>query len=325
MRIAFMGTPDFAIPALIRLVESGFDIVAVYCRPPRPAGRGQRFRACPVQIEAERLDLPVHAPERLSCVKERDRFAGLDVDVAVVVAYGQILPSDFLKAPAAGCLNVHPSLLPRWRGAAPINRAIMAGDRVTGVSIMQMDGGLDTGPVLMSKEVVIRPRDTADTLARRLSRIGAKLVVRALERLDARTPVAQPRDGALYAARLNREETRIDWSRPAREIDCQIRGLSASPGAWTEFGGERFKILLSEVVAGKNDEGEDTDRSLVRAGTPARGTAGPGTVLDDRLCVRCGVGAIRLLSLQRSGRRALDADDFLRGVPIAAGARFGNP
>lgn len=297
-----MGTPDFSVPVLEALVEAGHEVVAVYCQPPRPAGRGKKERPSPVQRVAEALGLPVYCPLNFKSEEDRAVFAAHDADVAVVVAYGLILPQAVLDAPKAGCLNIHASLLPRWRGAAPIHRAIMAGDGKTGVCIMQMEAGLDTGPVLLRAETEIAAGDTTGSLHDRLSGMGAALVVEALERLEGLEPEPQPDVGVTYAEKISKDEARIDWTRPAAEVDCHIRGLSPFPGAWTGVGGERIKVLLSCV---------------------SEGTGGPGEVLDDGLTVACGSGAVRLLRLQRAGKGAMEQGDFLRGFPVAKGTVLG--
>jgi methionyl-tRNA formyltransferase len=301
MRLAFMGTPDFAVPALDALVAAGHEIAAVYAQPPRPAGRGMAPRPGPVADHAASLGLSVRTPAGLRDPAEQAAFAALGADVAVVVAYGLILPQAVLAAPARGCLNIHASLLPRWRGAAPIQRAIMAGDAETGVSIMRMEAGLDTGPVLLREAVPIGPHDTAGSLHDRLAALGARLIVEALSRLDTLVPAPQPEAGVTYAAKIDKTEARVDWTRPAAEIDRLIRGLSPFPGAWAHLGGERVKLLLSERV---------------------EGSGAPGEVLDDRLAIACGDGAIRLLRLQRAGKLSIDAGEFLRGFPMPASSRL---
>ena len=267
----------------------------------RPAGRGQKERPSPVQARAEALGLQVRYPVSLKTAEVQAAFAALGADVAVVVAYGLLLPQAVLDAPVHGCLNIHASLLPRWRGAAPIHRAIMAGDAETGVCIMQMEAGLDTGPVLLREETPIGAAETTAQLHDRLSVMGAEAVVDALGRLDALTPMPQPEDGVTYAAKIDKAEARIDWSRDAVEVDRLIRGLSPFPGAWFEHEGARVKALGSVLE---------------------RGAGAPGEVLDDALCVACGTGAVRLTRLQRAGKAAQDADVFQRGAQIAAGARL---
>ncbi len=286
-----MGTPDFSVPVLDALAAAGHDIVAVYCQPPRPAGRGRKKRPSPVQRRAEALGLPVHHPETLKTPEARARFAAHGADVAVVVAYGLILPRPVLDAPARGCLNIHASLLPRWRGAAPIQRAIMAGDDETGVCIMQMEAGLDTGPVLLRKVVPIGPQDTAGDLHDRLSALGAAAIVEALSRLDSLTPEPQPETGVTYAAKVDKAEARIDWTRPAAQVDRQIRGLSPFPGAWCDVNGERVKLLRSRLVSG---------------------SGAPGEVLDG-FTVACGGGAVEVQEAQRAGKRPMPAQELLRG------------
>jgi len=300
VRLVFMGTPEFAVPALDALAGE-HDIACVYTRPPKAGGRGQKPRPSPVEVRAESLGLPVRMPSTLRGAEAAAELAALRADVAIVVAYGLILPQAVLDAPARGCLNIHASLLPRWRGAAPIQRALMAGDPETGVSIMAMEAGLDTGPVLLRAATSIGPRDTAGTLHDRLAAMGAGLIVETLARLDTLVPERQPEVGATYATKIDKLEARIDWTRPAAEVDRTIRGLSPFPGAWAEVGGERIKVLLSEVATGQG---------------------APGTVIDDRLTVACGTGAVRLLRLQRSGGVAIGADAFLRGRPYAAGERL---
>jgi len=301
MRVVFMGTPDFSVPALNALVEAGHEIAAVYCQPPRPAGRGKKERPTPVHARALELGLEVRHPVGLRDTAAQADLAALDTDIAVVVAYGLILPQAILDAPRNGCLNIHASLLPRWRGAAPIHRAIMAGDAKTGGCIMQMEAGLDTGPVLMREATVITPEDTTDVLHDRLSAMGARLIVDTLSRLDTLTPDPQSEQGVTYAHKIDKAESRIDWTLPAEQVDRQIRGLSPFPGAWTERNGERIKLLASELAEGQGK---------------------PGTVLDDMLAVACGKGAVRLLRLQRAGKAAQDAGTFLRGRPIAPGETF---
>jgi methionyl-tRNA formyltransferase len=302
LRLIFMGTPEFSVPALEALVAAGHDVACVYSQPPRPGGRGQRPRPGPVEARAVALGLPVRTPPSLRDADAQAALAALGAEVAVVVAYGLILPRPVLAAAARGCLNIHASLLPRWRGAAPIQRAVLAGDAETGISIMAMEPGLDTGPVLLREAVPIGPRDTAGTLHDRLAALGARLIDAALAGLDTLVPEPQPETGATYAAKIDKAEARVDWTRPAAEVDRLIRGLSPFPGAWTGIGGERVKLLLSEA---------------------AEGAGAPGIVLDDRLAVACGSGAVRLLTLQRAGRGAADAAEVLRGFPVAPGTRLG--
>src|SRR5690606_19946227 len=299
MRIVFMGTPEFAVPTLTEIVARGHEVVAVYTRAPRPAGRGQAERKSPVHLAAEGFGIPVFTPRSLKGVAEQAVFAGHAADVAVVVAYGLILPPPILEAPVHGCLNLHGSLLPRWRGAAPIQRAVMAGDARTGVMVMQMDEGLDTGPVALVDEMPIGPDETAGDLHDRMMLVGADLMGRALAALErgslSFTP--QSEDGVTYAKKIEKAEARIDWSRPAQEVHNHIRGLSPFPGAWFELplpsGPVRVKALRS---------------------TLAPGSGAPGTILDDRLTIACGEGAVRLLQVQREGKAAMDAEAFLRGA-----------
>jgi methionyl-tRNA formyltransferase len=302
MRLIFMGTPGFSVPALDALAAAGHDIAAVYSQPPRPAGRGKAPRPSLIARRAEALGLEVRTPTRLRDAAEQAAFAALDADVAVVVAYGLILPQAVLDAPRLGCLNIHASLLPRWRGAAPIQRVILAGDAATGVSIMEMEAGLDTGPVLLDEVVPISPDDTAGTLHDRLAPLGARLIVEALARREDLAPRPQPETGATYAAKIDKAEARIDWARPAVEIDRLVRAMAPAPGAWCEMAGERVKVLAVRL---------------------AEGAGPPGAVLDDGLTVACGAGALRLGVLQRAGGRPLDAGDFLRGFPVARGSVLG--
>ena len=308
LRIAFMGTPDFAARSLAEIAASGHEVVRVYTQPSRRRGRGQSEQKTPVHQLAEILGIPVETPSRFRDPQVIADFQSLDVDVAVVVAYGQILPQDALDAPAYGCLNLHASLLPRWRGAAPIQRAIMAGDVKTGVQIQQMEAGLDTGPILLSEMVPIKPTDTAASLHDRLMETGALMWPRTLSALERGSleAVAQSQDGVTYAHKISSDEARIDWSRSAADLANHIRGLSPFPGAWFQLIGEkgpvRVKVLLAEAVTGE-------------------GVA--GTALDDRLTIACGEGAVRLLKLQREGRGAMKIEDFLRGTAVPAGTVLG--
>lgn len=292
--MVFMGTPDFSVPVLEALHRQ-HEIVAVYCQPPRPAGRGKADRPSPVQARAEALGLPVRHPVSLRKPEAVAEFGALGADVAVVVAYGLILPQAVLDAPRLGCLNIHASLLPRWRGAAPIHRAIMAGDRETGVCIMQMEAGLDTGPVLLREAVEIGAEETTAELHDRLSALGARLIVETLERLPL-PAVPQPEEGVTYAAKIEKAEARVDWTRPAAEVDRLIRGLSPFPGAWVEVNGERVKLLRSRLAEG-------------------RGV--PGQVLGG-FTVACGEGAVEVLEAQREGKRPMPAVDVLRGLILPA-------
>jgi len=302
LRLAFLGTPDFATPTLAELIGEGHNVVCVYTRAPRPKGRGLAEDKSPVHKFAEAAGIEVRTPRTLKEPKEQQDFAALALDAAVVVAYGLILPKPILEAPRLGCFNLHASLLPRWRGAAPIQRAIIAGDRETGVMAMRMEEGLDTGPVLMTDRVAIDDRtygELHDDLARR----GADLMGRALAALEKGEAVEQPQDqeGLTYAKKIDKAETRIDWHNSARELDRLIRGLSPSPGAWCEAKSERIKVLLAEPMAGKGV---------------------PGDVLSG-LTIACGDGALKLLTVQRAGRAPMDADAFLRGFPLQPGERLG--
>jgi methionyl-tRNA formyltransferase len=301
MRVVFMGTPEFSVPVLEALVEAGHEIAAVYCQPPRRSGRGKKERPTPVHARALEMGLDVRHPVSLKGVEEQAEFAALGADVAVVVAYGLLLPQPVLDAPKYGCLNIHASLLPRWRGAAPIHRAIMAGDAQTGVCIMQMEAGLDTGPVLLRKTTEIGTEEVTSELHDRLSEMGAALIVEALERLPELTPQKQPADGVTYAHKIDKAEAAIDWQAPAAEVDRKIRGLSPFPGAFVEIEGVRIKLLGSRLVEGNGV---------------------PGEILDDRLTVACGAGAVQLLRLQRAGKGAQDATEFLRGMPLPKGTRL---
>ncbi len=309
LRVVFMGTPDFAVPTLAAMVAAGHQVVAVYTQPPRPAGRGLGERKSPVQRFAEQAAIPLLVPRSLRNAAEQQTFCGLQADVAVVVAYGLILPKPVLAAPRAGCLNLHASALPRWRGAAPIQRAIMAGDTETAATVMQMDEGLDTGPVCLEERVAIGPDMTAGDLHDVLAQRGARLMVRALGEIEhgRLAGVPQPAAGATYAAKIGKGEAAIDFSRPAQEVHNHVRGLSPVPGAWFEMAAgphgaaERIRVLRTALADG----------------------AGPaGTVLDGSLAVACGESAVQLLEIQRAGKRPMSAAEFLRGYPIAPGTRL---
>ena len=301
LRIVFMGTPEFAVPTLTEIVGHGHEVVAVYTQPPRASGRGMATRKSPVHEAAERLDIRVVTPPNLKAAGAYETFAGFKPDVAVVAAYGQILPVGFLDNPEYGCLNLHASLLPRWRGAAPVNRAIIAGDNETGVMVMQMEAGLDTGPVAMSERVAMAPDVTAGELSEKLARLGADLMVRALAALSRGVldTAPQSEDGVTYAKKIDKSETRIDWTCPAIDVHNHIRGLSPDPGAWfaADFGKgeERVKVLRSTLADGAGD---------------------PGSILDDNLSVACGTGAIRLLELQRGGKKPAKTAEFQRGLRL---------
>jgi methionyl-tRNA formyltransferase len=302
LRLVFMGTPDFAVPTLAELIAQGHDIAAVYSQPPRPKGRGMALEPGPVHKFAQSAKLDARTPLSLKGEAEQAAFAALNIDAAIVVAYGLLLPKPILNAPKLGCFNLHGSLLPRWRGAAPIQRAVMAGDAETGVMVMGMEEGLDTGPVLMAERVRIG-RKTSGELTTELSRLGADLMVRALGALERGgvTPVPQAEDGVTYAKKILKDEARVDWTKPAREIDCHIRGLSPFPGAWTEVGGERLKILYAEPVDGGDK---------------------PGVALDDALTIACGEAALRLVKVQRAGKGAMDARELLKGFAVPRGTQF---
>ena len=301
LRVVFMGTPEFSAATLRALAEAGHDIAAVYSQPPRPAGRrGLELTKSPVHLAAEELGIEVRTPRSLKGAEEQEAFSALEADVAVVVAYGLLLPKAILEGTRLGAYNGHASLLPRWRGAAPIQRAIMAGDTETGMMAMKMDEGLDTGPVALTERVTIAPDMTAGELHDALMATGAGLMVRTVAALEKGeldlTP--QPEDGAIYAAKISKEETRIDWSLPATQVHNRIRGLSPFPGAWCEMGSERVKLLRS---------------------TLAQGAGQPGEILDDNLAVACGEGAVRLVEVQRAGAKAMDAQTFLRGAKLGKG------
>ena len=292
-----MGSPDFAVPTLYALVAARHEIVAAYCQPPRAAGRGQGQQPTPVQRAAELLGIPVRSPASLKSAQQQEEFAGLGADVAVVAAYGLILPQPILDAPRLGCLNVHASLLPRWRGAAPIQRAIMAGDPITGITIMAMEAGLDTGPMLAAQEFAIGSKNAGE-VTKELAIIGAQLMSQVLADFDSYPRVPQPEDGVTYAAKIRKEEARIDWAFPALQILHQVRGLAPFPGAWFEAHGERIKLLDAEV---------------------AEGDGQPGLVLDGNLRIACGEGAIQPLLVQRAGKGPMGAEELLRGFAIAKG------
>jgi methionyl-tRNA formyltransferase len=308
LRLIFMGTPDFAVPTLRAILDAGHEVVSVYTQPPRAAGRGMALRKSPVHQAAEQARLAVATPERLRSPEEQEHFRALDADAAVVVAYGLILPKAILEAPRFGCFNVHASLLPHWRGAAPINRAVMAGDRETGISIMRIDEGLDSGPVCLEARVPIGPEETAGELHDRLASLGASLMASALAKLEQGDLSCRPQhdERATYAPKLDPKETRINWRLLARDVHDRIRGLSPHPGAWFEVEAngkrERIKVLRSKI---------------------AKGTGTPGTVLDHRLTVACGEDAVRLTEVQRSGKKPMTAEDFLRGLVLPPGTILG--
>jgi methionyl-tRNA formyltransferase len=302
MRLIFMGTPEFAVPTLVELAGRGHEIAAVYTRAPKPAGRGMGVQRTPVEQEARRLALTVHTPKTLKDEQAQAAFRSHNVDAAVVVAYGLLLPKSVLEAPRLGCFNIHASLLPRWRGAAPINRAIMAGDAESGVTIMKMDEGLDTGAVAMVERTPIHADMTAGDLHDVLSCLGADLMMRALAAAErgSLTLTPQPDKGVSYAEKISKNETRIDWLKSWTQVHDHIRGLSPFPGAWFEMDGVRVKALRS---------------------TKGEGSGAPGTALDGNLTIACGTGAVRLTQVQRAGKQPMSADEFLRGTPLKPGAR----
>ena len=308
MRLAFLGTPEFSVPTLAALIEAGHEIACVYSQPPAPRGRGRALAPSPVAAYAIARGLALRTPASLRDPEEVSAFASLGLDAAVVVAFGQILEREVLDAPRLGCFNLHASLLPRWRGAAPIQRALMAGDSVTGVEVMRMEEGLDTGPVLASASTRIDAVDTAGALAERLSHMGARLIVQTLNALaEGRAePRLQSTEGMTYARKIQPAETRLLWTRPAWRVDRQIRGLSPAPGAWFEAPSSRGPIRIKALLSRREN-----------------GEGAPGEALDDRLLIACGEGAVRLLRVQREGREAADAAEFLRGFPISTGARLG--
>ena len=297
MRIVFMGTPDFAVPTLNALAEAGHEIVAVYCQPPRPAGRGKKLQASPVQLAAEARGIAVRYPASLKDAEKQAAFAALEADVAVVAAYGLILPQAILVAPRLGCLNVHGSILPRWRGAAPVQRAILAGDERTGVTIMEMERGLDTGPMLAKVETPVDGK-TAGELTVELAQLGAALMVQVLADLAAYPPVPQPAEGVTYAHKIDKAESRLDFTKSAVEVERQVRAFAPAPGAFFELEGERYRVLAADV---------------------ANGSGQPGTTLDELLTIACGDGAIAPRVVQRAGRPAMETTALLRGRPVPAG------
>lgn len=301
MKLVFMGTPNFSVPALKALAQSNHQICAVYSQPPRPAGRGKKLRLSDVHKEALDLGLTVHNPTSFKSDKDRTIFRKLKADIAIVVAYGLILPNQILSAPKFGCLNIHASLLPRWRGAAPIQRAIMEGDDETGVCIMKMEEGLDTGPVLSSRKIQIKENDNAKILSERLSLVGSKLIVEVLDALSEFKAYSQSAAGVTYARKIEKSETKIDWSLPAKTINRKIRALSPFPGAWTEINGERIKLLASKVINKENE---------------------PGMVLDKGFSIACGQKAVEITEAQRPGKSAQKSDVFLRGFRLQKGSKL---
>ncbi|OHC75155.1 MAG: methionyl-tRNA formyltransferase [Rhodospirillales bacterium RIFCSPLOWO2_12_FULL_58_28] len=305
MRLIFMGSPDFAVPALAALSDAGHDIACVYSQPPRPAGRGHKERPSAVHAFAESGGLPVLTPKSLKGEAEQKAFAALAADVAVVAAYGLILPDAILNAPRFGCLNIHASLLPRWRGAAPIQRAIMAGDAESGIAVIRLVKELDAGPILLAERTPITPETTAQDLHDTLSKMGARLIVKALAGIADKslTAAPQPSEGVTYAHKLERDEGRLDWTLPADELERTVRALNPWPGVWFEHQGTRIKVLAAKT---------------------GKGSGEPGAVIDDKLTVACGSGTLTLKQLQRAGKEPTMAEDFLRGYPLPAGARLHN-
>ena len=301
MKLVFMGTPNFSVPALKALAQSNHQICAVYSQPPRPAGRGKKLRLSDVHKEALDLGLTVHNPTSFKSDKDRTIFRKLKADIAIVVAYGLILPNQILSAPKFGCLNIHASLLPRWRGAAPIQRAIMEGDDETGVCIMKMEEGLDTGPILSSRKIQIKENDNAKILSERLSLVGSKLIVEVLDALSEFKAYSQSAAGVTYARKIEKSETKIDWSLPAKTINRKIRALSPFPGAWTEINGERIKLLASKVINKENE---------------------PGMILDTGFSIACGQKAVEITEAQRPGKSAQKSDVFLRGFRLQKGSKL---
>lgn len=306
MRLAFMGSPEFAVPALKALIAEGHDVVCVYTQPPRPAGRGKKLRNTPVHDAALDAGIEVRHPKSLKSEEQKEAFRALDLDFAVVVAYGLILPKAVLEAPKFGCINIHGSLLPRWRGAAPMQRAIMAGDEITGLQTMHMEAGLDTGPIYHTVTTAITDEDTAGSLHDRLAGLSGELIINTLKGLEngPLEPVPQSELGVTYAHKLGPEDTRIDWSKPSEEVDWQIRGLSPFPGAWFEIEQNGAKVRVKALMSKRVD-----------------GDGAPGSVLDDDLTIACGSGALQLLTVQKAGKSACSAADFLRGNPLGAGEK----
>lgn len=301
MKVSFFGTPDFAVAALQALVEARYDVVAVYTQPPRPAHRGKREQPTPVHQAALDIGLPVHTPSRLRDPEVQAQMSQLNADVGVVAAYGLILPREVLNLPPLGCLNIHASLLPRWRGAAPIQRAIEAGDEETGITIMQMDAGLDTGDMLLKGRMPISPSDTSGSLHDKLAKMGSTLIVEALDRIDSLTPAPQPEQGVTYAHKIDKSEAQIDWAAPAAVIERKVRALAPSPGAFFQLRGERVKLLGAQL---------------------AEGAGVPGTALSSSGVIACGLGALQIVTVQRAGKAAMPAQEMLRGWPIEAGTQL---
>ena len=301
MRLAFMGTPDFSVSALRAVLSAGHDVVAVYSQPPRPSGRGKKLKPSPVHAFAEKLNIPVHTPLNFKDLSECQKFKDLDLDVAIVVAYGLILPQEILEAPKFGCLNIHASLLPRWRGAAPIQRAIMAGDSETGVGIMQMEEGLDTGAVVLEKRITIEQNDSAGTLHDKLSLLGAKAIVEVLDNLPYENPRPQNEKGVTYAKKINKDEAHIDWTKPAIHIKNHIHGLSPFPGAWTEVMGERLKIIEVEI--------SDLSGEI-------------GTMVGAPLIIACADKSLSVIRAQRAGKAPMTTAELINGFDLVIGTKF---
>jgi methionyl-tRNA formyltransferase len=319
LRIIFMGTPDFAVPALIALVEAGHDVLAAYTQPPRAAGRGKQLQPSPIQRKAEEIGIAVLHPASLKGAEEQAEFAALGADIAIVAAYGLILPQVVLDAPTHGCLNIHASLLPRWRGAAPIHRAILAGDTETGVTIMRMEAGLDTGPMLSLARTPVDDK-TVGELTAELSELGGRLMVEVLADLPGHTELLQPEDGVTYAAKIDKAEARLDFSNSAEQVERQIRAFAPVPGAFFELEGERYRVLSAEIIRHPR-----LDRGSLVSGSEAASMrpAIPGQAGDDALTIVCGHGAIRPTLIQRAGRPVIETSALLRGKAIPAGTRLG--
>ena len=326
MRIIFMGTPEFAVPALIALVEAGHEVVAVYTQPPRPAGRGKQLQPSPVQREAEARGITVRYPASLKGAGEQAEFAALGADIAIVAAYGLILPQAVLAAPKHGCLNIHASLLPRWRGAAPIQRAILAGDEQTGVTIMRMERGLDTGPMLAVARTPVDGK-TAGELTAELSELGGRLMAEVLAELSGRVEVAQPEVGVTYAAKIDKAEARLDFGQSAEQVERQIRAFAPAPGAFFELEGERYRVLAAEIIRrpwlDRGPLASSTQPRLQRPAAPGQAGDDGGLTFDDALTIACGSGSIRPTLIQRAGRPVMETAAFLRGRAVPEGTRLG--
>ena len=305
MKIIFLGSADFSVPTLVKLIEAGHEIACIYSQPPRRSGRGKKVNLTPVHEMALKFGIPVRTPENFNLEIDKSLFFDIDADLAVVVAYGLILPSEIIEAPKNGSLNIHASILPKWRGAAPIHRSIMSGDSETGVCIMKMDAGLDTGPVVSTEIMPIEPDDTTSSLSNRLADLGANLLIESIRRLDRLVPQPQSTEEISYAKKIDKKEAKIDWSLYFQKIELQIRGLSQFPGAWAYYNGERIKFLN---VRTNSSTGNDK--------------VAPGTVIGKPLIIACNGGALEIVSLQRPGKSVQTAEDFLRGFPIQIGSAF---